>query len=169
VTTVEVTVIVRTARPSDLPAINDIYNREVLGGTSTFDTEPRDEDSGRAWLEAHGGNYPVLVAESEGEVVGWASLTPWSDRGAYARTVEGSLFVREDNRRAGVGRVLHEALVERARQAGYGVIIARVERGNAPSRALLLASGFASVGVMHRAGEKFGRLLDVELFEMLLD
>jgi len=161
---------VRTARPSDLPAISDIYNREVEAGTSTFDTEPRRDDRAREWFESHGpGVYPILVAEEHGEIVGWASLTPWSDRGAYARTVEGSLFVRGDRRRRGVGRALHEALVAEARESGHGVLVARVERTNEASRELLTSSGFSSVGVMHKVGEKFGRLLDVELFEMALD
>jgi phosphinothricin acetyltransferase len=163
-------VIVRTARPADLTAINEIYNREVAGGTSTFDTEPRSDERGREWFDSHGSEaYPVLVADNDSEIVGWASLTPWSERGAYARTVEGSLFVSATHRRKGVGRALHEAIVEHARRAGHGVLIARVESGNVASRELLLASGFSSVGVMHRVGEKFGRLLDVELFEMALD
>lgn len=161
---------VRVARVADLPTINDIYNHEVLSGTSTFDTEPRTRERGRSWFESHNVEaYPILVAEEDGEVVGWASLTPWSERGAYARTVEGSLFVRDDRRGRGVGRALHEALVARARSAGHRVLIARIERGNEASRGLLLSGGFRSIGVMHSVGEKFGDLLDVELFEMALD
>jgi phosphinothricin acetyltransferase len=166
----ETQVEVRTARPSDLDTIAEIYNREVTGGTSTFDTEVWTRERALEWLKAHDpGAYPILVAEEEGEVVGWASVSPWSDRGAYARTVEGSLFVREGHRRRGVGRALHAALVESARAAGHGVLIARIESGNTASRELLLSNGFTSVGVMHAVGEKFGRLLDVELFEMRLD
>ncbi len=161
---------VRVARPEDLGAVNDIYNHEVASGTSTFDTEPRSGKRGREWFDSHGSEaYPLLVAEIGSEIVGWASLTPWSERGAYARTVEGSLFVRETHRRMGVGRALHEALVEHARRVGHGVLIARVERGNAASRELLLSSGFSSIGVMHGVGRKFDRLLDVELFELALD
>ncbi|MFH1689649.1 MAG: N-acetyltransferase family protein [Candidatus Eisenbacteria bacterium] len=161
---------VRTARAADLAAMNEIYNNEVASGTSTFDTEPRNGERGREWFDSHGDDaYPILVAESDSEIVGWASLTPWSERGAYARTVEGSLFVRATHRRRGIGHALHEAIVERARTAGHGVLIARVESGNVASRELLLSSGFSSVGVMHRVGKKFDRLLDVELFEMALD
>lgn len=161
---------VRTAVQEDLAAICEIYDHEVASGTSTFDTEPRGGERGRVWFDSHASDaYPILVAECDAGIVGWASLSPWSDRGAYARTVEGSLFVRATHRRMGVGRALHEALVERARRAGHGVLIARVESGNSASRELLLSSGFTSVGVMHRVGKKFGRLLDVELFEMALD
>jgi len=161
---------VRTAVLEDLAAICEIYNAEVAGGTSTFDTEWREGDRAREWFESHSSEaYPILVAEEGGEVVGWASLSPWSDRGAYARTVEGSLFVRSSCRGRGIGRALHDRLVERAREAGYGAFIARIERGNEPSRRLLLSRGFYSVGVMRRVGEKFGKVLDVELFELELD
>jgi phosphinothricin acetyltransferase len=161
---------VRIAVPADLDAICEIYNAEVESGTSTFDTEPREGDRAREWFDSHASDaYPILVAEEGGEVVGWASLSPWSDRGAYARTVEGSLFVRASDRGRGVGRELHDRLVERARRAGYGAFIARVERGNEPSRKLLLSRGFYSVGVMRRVGSKLGRMLDVEIFELELD
>ena len=90
-------------------------------------------------------------------------------RGAYERTVEGSLFVRSGDRGRGVGRALNEALLKCARAAGHGVLIARIERGNEASRRLLEASGFSSVGLMHRVGEKFEKLLDVEVFELMLD
>jgi L-amino acid N-acyltransferase YncA len=167
---VEVLVRVRMARPADLAAINEIYDHEVASGTSTFDTEPRSGARGHEWFDSHQSDaYPILVADSDSEIVGWASLTPWSERGAYARTVEGSLFVKATHRRTGVGRALHEAIVAHARAVGHGVLIARVESGNAASRELLLSCGFSSVGVMHGVGKKFDRLLDVELFEMALD
>ena len=85
------------------------------------------------------------------------------------RTVEGSLFVREADRGRGVGSALHDALVEAARDRGYGAFIARIEGGNEASRKLLLSRGFYSVGVMRRVGAKFGRVLDVEIFELELD
>jgi len=161
---------IRAARSSDIEAVNEIYNDEVARGTSTFDTEPRVGDRAREWFESHlSDTYPLLVAEEEGELLGWASLTPWSPRGAYGRTVEGSLFVRPGDRGRGIGRALNEALLKRARAAGHGVLIARIERGNVASRRLLLSSGFASIGVMRRVGEKFGKLLDVEMFELMLD
>ena len=161
---------IRSARSSDIEAVNEIYNDEVATGTSTFDTEPRVGSRGREWFESHlSDRYPLLVAEEGAEVLGWASLSPWSPRGAYARAVEGSLFVRAGDRGRGVGRALNEALLRRAREAGHGVLIARIECGNEASRGLLLASGFSAVGVMHRVGEKFGKILDVEVFELTLD
>jgi len=166
----EVQMRLRRAKLADLDAISAIYNHEVRVGTSTFDTETRDGERARVWFESHASDaYPVIVAEEDGDVIGWASLSAWSDRGAYARTVEGSVFVREGDRGRGVGRALHDGLVERARSAGHGVFIARVEHGNEASRKLLLSRGFYSVGIMRRVGRKFERLLDVEIFELELD
>jgi phosphinothricin acetyltransferase len=160
----------RRARPSDLDAVTAIYNREVENATSTFDTETRTGGDALEWFMSHESDaYPLIVAEEGGEVVGWASLSPWSPRGAYARTVEGSLFIRDGHRGLGVGSALTGELIRQARCAGHGVLIARVEMSNEPSRRLLLRSGFRSVGTMRRVGQKFGRILDVEIFELELD
>jgi L-amino acid N-acyltransferase len=160
----------RTAALDDLDALCEIYNREVESATTTFDTEVRTGRRAIEWFDSHSSEcYPILVAVERGTVVGWASITPWSARGAYARAVEGSLFIREGERGKGVGAALTDALIVRARASGHGVLLARAEHGNTASRQLLLKSGFRSVGVMHRVGEKFGRLLDVEIFELQLD
>jgi L-amino acid N-acyltransferase YncA len=160
----------RDAVLDDLPAVTEIYNSEVLKGTSTFDTEPRGSEEGRAWFDAHRPPaYPLVVAEERGEVVAWASLSPWSDRGAYAHTVEGSLFVREGFRGEGIGVRLTRELIERAGAAGHHVLLARIEAANGASRAILIGAGFRLVGVMHEVGRKFGRNLDVELYELVLE
>ncbi len=160
---------VRDARNTDLAAIAEIYNYEVRTTTATFDTEIRDEDAVADWFRLHEGPmYPLVVAEEKGVIVGWASLSPWSPRGAYSRTVEGSLFVAQSRRRRGIGAALTASMIERARAAGHRVVLARVETGNQPSRRLLIRGGFTPVGVMHAVGEKFGRILDIELFELVL-
>lgn len=160
----------RAATPADLSSVTQIYNTEVSNSTSTFDTEPRSGEAAREWFEAHRSeSFPIVVAEDGGVVVGWASLSPWSPRGAYRHTVEGSLFVRDGRRGEGVGRLLTRELLARAANAGHRVVVARIESGNEASRALLLSEGFRPVGVMHRVGHKLSRWLDVEVFEFLLD
>ncbi len=154
---------------SDLPQIAAIYDHEVRTSTCTFDTHLRNARQQAAWFDVHRSpSYPLLVAKEGERVLAWATLSPWSDRGAYARTVEGSLFVQAAHRRGGVGRGLLTALVDRAREAGHGVLLGRVEASNEASRRMLVGAGFVSVGVMHRVGEKFGRLLDVEILELML-
>ena len=160
---------IRDATVDDFPQITAIYDREVESSTSTFDTEPLDLQQQKAWIELHQSpSYPLIVADREGSILGWASLSPWSGRCAYARTVEASIYVHCDYRRQGIAQGLIEELVVRAQTAGHRVITGRIEASNEVSRRLLQNAKFTSVGVMHSVGEKFGRILDVELFERIL-
>lgn len=162
--------ILRDGLDADLLAIADIYNHEVLHGTATFDTQPVDLLERRAWLASHqSARHPVVVAELNGTVVGWASLSPWSTRCAYARAAEVSVYVHRDHRGRGVGRALLGELVTRGRAAGLGVLLARVVAESEASRRLHQQLGFVRIGTMRRVGEKFGRILDVELLDLQLD
>ena len=74
----------------DLGAINEIYNEAVLNTTATMDTEERSLADQRRWFDEHSGQLSILVCERNEEILGWASLSPWSDRRGYAETVEAS-------------------------------------------------------------------------------
>ena len=161
---------IRQATETDLPAIFAIYDREVLHGTATFDTEPKSAAERLAWLrDDAGGRYPILVAEIDGQVAGWARLYAWSNRCAYARAAENAVYVHEQQRGKGVARTLLTELIRLAPQRGVHVLLARIVEGNPGSLALHEALGFRSIGVMQRVGEKFGRVLDVRLLERQLD
>ena len=122
------------------------------------------------WLtERDTDRHPVIVAEIDHRVVGWASLNPWSSRGAYARTVEGSVYVQRNFRGRAVGHSLLEALIERAREVGVGVVVARIAEANEATIRLCERSGFTRIGTQRGCGEKFGRILDVELMDLHLD
>jgi phosphinothricin acetyltransferase len=163
-------VAIRLAGAADLPAIADIYNHEVAHATSTFDTEPVTLDSRRAWLEAHDpARHPVIVAERAGQVVGFASLSSWSERCAYARAAEVSVYVHRDHRGSGAGRALLAELIERGRTAGLGVLLARISAESQASLRLHESLGFQRIGTMRRVGEKFKRILDIELYDLHLD
>ncbi|MGH8442048.1 MAG: GNAT family N-acetyltransferase [Nevskiaceae bacterium] len=161
--------IIRAATEADLPGIFAIYDREVLHGTATFDTEPKNEAERLAWLgDDAGGKYPILVAEIDGAIAGWARFYAWSHRCAYARAAENAVYVHADHRGKGVGRALLAELIRLAPQRGVHVLLARIVEGNPASRALHEAHGFTTIGVMRRVGEKFGRVLDVQLMERQL-
>jgi len=154
----------------DLPGIFEIYDEQVLRGTATFETVPKTPDERLHWLGEHGSErHPAIVAVEGGKVLGWATLSMWSTRCAYARAAENSVYVHPRHHGKGVGKALMEELIRRARAAGLGVVLARVVEGNPASLRLHEAMGFQTVGVMHRVGEKFGRILDVRLMELHLD
>lgn len=161
---------IRDAREGDLEAVFAIYNHHVLHGTATFETEPYVAGRDDGWLtERDRSRHPVIVAESGGSAVGWAALSPWSTRGAYARTAEASVYVDERWQRSGIGRELLEALIARGREAGLGVLVGRIAEGNPASVALLESVGFGHFGTQRRCGDKLGRILDVELMDLHLD
>lgn len=160
---------VRDATVDDLPGVFEIYNREVTGGISTFDLEPRRVGVDDDWLTDREPIHPVLVATIDGAVVGWASLSAWSPRGAYRRSGEVSEYVDADHRGHGIGTALLRALIDRARGTEVAVVLARIALPNPASIAMHEAVGFRSIGTQRRVGEKLGRLLDVELMDLHLD
>jgi L-amino acid N-acyltransferase len=159
---------VRDAAPADAPRVLEIYNQAVAGTTATFDTRPRTPVEQEEWSARHVGAHPVLVAADGARVTGWASLSAYSDRAAYDRTVEISVYVAEEDRRRGAGRLLMEAVIARARELGHHAILARITTENLVSIRLHETLGFFHVGALREVGVKFGRLLDVELMELLL-
>ncbi|HEY7117630.1 MAG TPA: GNAT family N-acetyltransferase [Tepidisphaeraceae bacterium] len=152
---------IRLATAEDLSVINEIYNHYVLHSTCTYQTEPEMMEGRRAWFGAHGVKHPVTVAERDGRVVGWGSLSPFHRRAAYGRTVENSVYVDAAEQRRGIGRALLADLIERARGAGHHTIIAIIDAEQGPSVALHAAAGFGRVALLKEVGFKFGRWLDV--------
>jgi L-amino acid N-acyltransferase YncA len=159
---------IRLAEPADAEAIRRIYNHEVTSSTVTFDLVPRTLDEQLEWLEARSGAHAVLVAADDGEVVGFASLSPYRDRPAYSTTVEDSVYVATEARGRGVGRMLLEELVKLATQHGFHTIMARIVGGHEASIALHRSVGFEVVGTEREVGRKFGRWLDVVVMQRLL-
>jgi phosphinothricin acetyltransferase len=158
----------RLATIDDAEATRTIYNLEVTESTVTFDLVPRTLEQQQAYLVARSGAHAVLVAEVDGEVVGFASFSPYRDRPAYSTTVEDSVYVRRDQQGKGVGKLLLGELVALARSHGFHAIVARIVGGHDASIALHRALGFEFVGTEREVGRKFGRWLDVDVMQLLL-
>jgi L-amino acid N-acyltransferase YncA len=160
---------IRRAGPSDVPEITAIYNEAILTTVATFDTELKTVEERAQWLQSHDERHPVIVALVDGRVVGWSSLTRWSERSAYDDTAETSFYVYSTHRGRGIGRMLKEAIIEEARRLKFHTIIARVAEGSNESIHLNESVGFAHVGTLKEVGRKFGRILDVHIYQKLLD
>lgn len=158
----------RLATLDDAEAIRAIYNLEVTTSTVTFDLVARSLEEQRAWQQARAGAYAVLVAERDGMVAGFGSLSRWRDRPAYSTTVEDSIYVHRDHQGAGVGKRLLTELVAIATAHGFHACMARIVGGHEASIALHRACGFEVVGTEHEVGRKFGTWLDVVLMERML-
>ena len=160
---------IRTAQIADLDAIAAIYNEAVRTSTATFDMEPKTREEQLAWFEAHGPLHPIVVADLDGQVVGWACLSPWSERQAYRETAETTFYVHEEHRGKGIGRALKGHIIEEARRLGFHSLIARVAEGSDASLHLNDRFGFQHVGVLKEVGCKFGKRLDVHILQKILD
>ena len=152
----------------DLDAITAIYNDAIINTTATFDTAPKSRKEQSAWFKDHTGKYEILVTEIDNKVIGWASLSKWSDRCAYSDTAECSLYINESFRQRGYGKTLFKAILREAEVARFHTIIARIAEGNNTSIHLCETAGFQHIGTMKEVGRKFGKLLDVHLMQLML-
>ncbi len=155
--------LIRDAGPADVPAITAIYAHHVLHGTGTFEEEAPDQAEMTARLQRVQGNgWAWLVAELDGQVLGYAYFSQLRDRSAYRFSAEDSIYIRDDIRGQGVGKALVAALLERAEAVGFRQMFAVVgDSDNVGSIGLHVSLGFRQAGVLKAAGLKFGRWLDV--------
>jgi L-amino acid N-acyltransferase YncA len=154
-------VTIRTMRPDDWPAVEAIYAAGIATGHATFETQPPSwDDFDRTRLPGH-----RLVAVDDRAIVGWAAVSPVSERCVYAGVVEHSLYVEPARHGRGTGRALLEALVTTTEAAGIWTIQSGIFPENTASLALHHHCGFRTVGRRERIGRHHGHWRDVILIE----
>lgn len=158
---------IRPARPEDAEQVAAIYNHGIAERQATFETRPRRSAEIEGWLEE---GRPVLVATEPDDttVLGFARVSPYSIRKAYAGVAEHGVYVSPDARRRGVGVHLLNALALASEQAGYHKLTSRVFTTNHASLALHRKAGFTEVGIQRRHGQLDGEWKDTMLVERLL-
>ena len=160
---------IRKANEPDLEHITAIYNDAILTTTATFDTEIKTLENRKQWFAERDKNFPVLVAELNKIVVGYAALNKWSERKAYNITAENSLYVQADFRAKGIGKLLLSEIVNLAhKETNLHSLIARISEGNEQSIYIHTLTNFEIIGVMRQAGSKFGKLHDVTFMQRML-
>ena len=160
---------IRLATAGDADAICRIYNQGIRDRVATLETEERTPAERAQWLEAHGPRHPVLVAEADGVVVGWASLNVFNARRAYDHVADLSLYVEREWRGRGVGRRLIETLVARAIELGYHKLVLAAFPWNAAGMRAYGRAGFREVGIYREQGRLDGRWVDTVVMEKILE
>ena len=160
---------VRPARLADASRLAEIWSHEALGAFSTTDTEPRDAGAQRAWLAGRAAGHPVVVACGGEEVAGYAALTAYRPKPAFAHTVEDSVYVDRAWRGRGVGRLLLGHVLDLAAVHRHRCVIARIVASNDASRRLHEALGFRLVGIEEEVALKRGCWLDVAIYQRRVD
>jgi L-amino acid N-acyltransferase YncA len=150
---------------ADAPAIAAIHSQGIEEREATFDSEPRSPDEVARRIES-GGLF--LVAEREDRVVGFASISPYSDRVVYSGVGEATVYVEREHRRSGAGGALIDALVQAAERTGMYKLIGLLFTTNRASIELLRRRGFREVGMHRRHGRLDGSWRDVLVVELLI-
>jgi L-amino acid N-acyltransferase len=151
-------------------AILDIFNEVIANSTALYDYQARTAQSMVDWFNAkHSGRYPVVGVESStGELLGFASYGVFRAWPAYKYSVEHSIHVHAAHRGRGVGKLLLAEIIECAKRQDYHVLVGGIDIDNKVSIALHERMGFMHAGTVRQAGFKFGRWLDLGLYQLIL-
>ena len=161
----------RSVTTGDVPALLDIYNYYVKTSTVTFDLDPWTTDDMAHKIETVARlQMPFIVADLDGDLVGYAYLSTWREKCAYETTMENTLYLREDTRGLGLGGLLLEELLRLGADAGVREVIAVIASTPqaTPSIRLHEKAGFARVGEMDNVGRKFDGWIGVVMMQRSL-
>jgi L-amino acid N-acyltransferase YncA len=160
-------IVVRDAMPADLPIIQSIYAHHVLHGLASFEEEaPPLEEMRRRYEDVTGRSLPYLVAEENGEILGYGYCTLYRARSAYRFTLEDSIYVKHGKQGKGIGKAVLGELIARCAALDYRQMIAVIgDSANAGSIAVHASLGFVRAGNLRSTGYKFGRWVDSVLMQ----
>ena len=163
-------IVIRPARGEDLPAITGIYAHHVRHGLASFEEEPPAlAEMTRRYHALVDKDYPYLVAEASGEILGYAYAGPYRPRPAYRYSVENSVYVAPTAARRGAGGLLLDALISACQARGFRQMIAVIgDSGNEGSIGLHASRGFRHAGHLTGTGFKLGRWVDTVFMQLAL-
>jgi phosphinothricin acetyltransferase len=160
---------IRDVTPADAGRIAGIYNHYIENTVVTFEYEPVTEEEIRKRInKVRAKNFPYFVYEEDGEITGYAYLSNWRERAAYDITLETSVYLDHKAIGRGVGSILYRELIDRARRIDIHSLIGVISLPNEASRKLHRKFNFEPVGNFRESGVKFGRLIDVEFWQLIL-
>ena len=153
-----------------MAAITDIYAYHVLHGTGTFEIDPPDaREMANRRLEVIGRGLPYLVAEKDGQVIGYAYATVYRTRVAYRFTLEDSVYIHHDHAGNGTGALLLTYLIRACKEWGCRQLVAVIgDSGNTASVRVHEKLGFQHSGTLRGVGFKFDRWIDTVFMQLPL-
>ena len=148
---------IRFVEQKDIRSLTAIYNYYIENTTATLELEKLTEEAFRARVEKIRERFPYLVYEENGEILGYAYLNDFNERGGYRFTADLSLYVAPTARGKGIGRALYEAIEPKAKEMGLCNIISLITSENEASLAFHKALGFERVAQIDNIAHKFDR------------
>lgn len=159
---------IRSARKQDLPAITRIYNQGIATRHATMESEYKNLDEMKEWFMTRNPRYQVLVLEYQNEMMGWASLNSFHYRTAYDGVADFSIYVSENHRGKGLGKILLEELEKVALENGFYKLVLFTPDHNEAAKRLYISRGFRIVGAYHNQGTIDGKWIDIAIMEKQL-
>ena len=162
---------VREIKPEDLKEVTEIYNYYVISSASTFDNEKQKNETLKHRFDTLiNQKMPILIAESNKKVIGYAYTSPYRQRWGYRFTVEDSIFIHKDFVRKGIGEILLKELIKKVKILGFNQIVAIIgDSSNFASIKLHRKLGFQIIGKMPKIGRKFNKWLDNVIMQKTLN
>lgn len=161
--------LLRSANENDLEAILKIVNHAILFTTANYNYEPQSLEEQRLWLEQKQlRGFPVIVAEQDGQVLGFGTYGTFREKMGYQFTVEHSVYVADGYSGKGIGQSLLKKLIHDAANQGFHVMIGAIDADNKGSIVFHEKLGFTNCGVIKQAAFKFERWLDLQFMQLIL-
>ena len=161
---------IRKPTRQDIPALLDIYNYQVENGVATLDINKKTLAEWEEWYDNHNiENHPLIVAEIENEVAGYATLSAYRFKEAYKSTVELSVYVSPNHRQIGIGTALMEEILRLAKDdESIHTVVSVITSGNAASCRLHEKFGFTFCGTIKEVGIKSGKYVDIDNYYLIV-
>ncbi|GAB6258519.1 MULTISPECIES: arsinothricin resistance N-acetyltransferase ArsN1 family A [Peribacillus] len=160
--------IIREAIETDMGSVKEIYNQGIEDRIATLETELKDQAYMEEWFAKHSGRFKVIVAEQEGEIVGWASLNQYNNRSAYNGVADLSVYISRGHRGKGIGGLLLQSIEKLAIENDFNKIVLFTFPFNQIGQGLYKKRGYREVGVFKNQGILDGEFVDVMAMEKLL-
>lgn len=159
----------RVASENDLKSILCIYNQGIEDRIATLEEDKKDNEYINEWFKNHQDRFAVIIVEKDDEIIGWASLNPYSNRCAYAGVADLSIYIKREYRGKGVGSLLLKKIEQTAIKNNFNKIVLFTFPFNKLGQGLYRKNGFREVGVFKNQGKLDGRYVDVMIMEKVFD